>query len=396
MTTPARPFHRRIPYPFDTLLADWPRSAAGWGYLRTLARRIVHLLRTAWAIAFLPARPPLPIRLQVEPTNKCNLSCIMCAREFRDVFSKDFPNDRFATLLAEARPSYLTLNGDGEPLLDRGLADKIKAAKALGCIVVMPSNMTITSEVRGRKLIEAGLDVLSFSLDGATKDSFEAVRKGSRFEKVMGHVRLFRDLCARHAATAPELRVLFVVQKGNLMDFDHALALQRELGLTIQLIPVKYLEQPEVARTCRAEESLLADMEARLDGRARDGTPPDALDFYERWRRAAREACTPPGPSRVCYKPWTTAYVDARGDVYPCCFSVDREGSLKMGNVFDRSFGEIWRGERYADFRRGMLARKSALPVCSTCTVSDDDLHARVRRLLMWLPAPLHWAWKNR
>lgn len=385
----------KIPYPFSALVRDIHRASMGWPYFRVLFKRALSLIKTGWAVLFLPDKPPLPIRLQVENTNKCNLSCIMCGREFREIFSKDMPNGDFERLVREVNPSYLTLNGDGEPLLDRGLFDKIKFAKGLGCLVLMPTNMTITTAPKAEKLFDAGLDTMSFSIDGATKESFEAVRKGSKFEKVMYNVRATRDLCEKHRPRSPELMAVFVVQRNNLRDYQAAYGLQKELGIPLSLVHVKYLDRDEVASRCQSPEEVYRELEREMETVIAGDGSPDTTAFYRRWLREAWLTCQPMEPGKVCYKPWTTAYVDARGDVYPCCFAIDAKKTLRMGNAFGEGFRNVWRGEKYRSLRSRMLSKKRTVPICATCTVADDDLHRRFRKWMAWLPVPMHFKWRN-
>lgn len=60
-------------------------------------------------------------------------------------------------------------------------------------------------------------------------------------------------------------------------------------------------------------------------------------------------------PWRKCYRPSTLMYITANGNVLPCCispFSSADYNSLILGNVFEDSLEEIWRGRGYRDFRK--------------------------------------------
>ena len=358
------------------------------------AARSIHLARAARAVLFLPSRPPLPIRLQVENTNRCNLRCIMCGRQFRKPFNRDMPDELFVKLVSEVRPAYLTINGDGEPLLDPGLENKIRLAKRLGCIVSLPTNMTLMDESRARQLLATGLNLLTVSLDGARRETYEAIRVGAKFSEVIANTRTFMALMQQQRdPPPPELRVLLVLQELNLHDYEAALALQRDLGLKIQLVPVKYLDRKEVAERCAGSAEAFSRLTSDLGRTQKEDTSPDAQELYARWLRVAEKACHPAGPGRACLRPWTTAYVDARGDVYPCCLAVDPQKSLKMGNIQAQSFKSIWHGEAYQRYRTSMLESRHSLPVCAGCPAGDEGQIARFRRWFRWFPASLHHAW---
>ena len=73
---------------------------------------------------------------------------------------------------------------------------------------------------------------------------------------------------------------------------------------------------------------------------------------------------------RKCVWPWTGAYVAANGDVVPCCIIADSD-TAKMGNVFERDFGEIWNSPAYREFRKRI--RNHDLPgYCRNCYLDPD------------------------
>ncbi len=386
----------KIPYPLNRLLLDLGHEKTSVGQAALVSSRLRKLAETAYAVLFLTDRPPLPIRLQVENTNRCNLCCIMCGRQFRSVFNKDMSNDLFEKLITEIRPAYLTINGDGEPMLDPGLVTKIRTAKSLRCIVTMPSNMTLADENKTRSLLESGLDLLTFSLDGATKETYEGIRIGANFEEVVENIlRCIALAKEQRNFPPPELRVLFVLQNQNVHEYEACLTLQRKLGLKIQLVPVKYLDQKEVAASCAASASALVDLEKALQLKLQEDLSPDAQELYKRWLNVARKMCVSTPPGKVCLKPWTTSYIDARGDVYPCCLAVDEKQSLKMGSVLTDSFRSVWHGEKYQAYRKNMLGARGQVPICAGCPAGDEGLHTKFRHWFRWLPAPIHRAWRT-
>ncbi|MGE5420041.1 MAG: SPASM domain-containing protein, partial [Chloroflexota bacterium] len=54
------------------------------------------------------------------------------------------------------------------------------------------------------------------------------------------------------------------------------------------------------------------------------------------------------------------------GRVIPCCF--DKDADHVMGNLADESFREIWRGEKFKDFRKKILTGREKIPICRNCT----------------------------
>jgi radical SAM protein with 4Fe4S-binding SPASM domain len=77
-------------------------------------------------------------------------------------------------------------------------------------------------------------------------------------------------------------------------------------------------------------------------------------------------------PWKACMRPWTTAYITANGNALPCCispFATENYESLKLGNVLEQPFEEIWNDERYQQWRKKLL---SDIPheACAGCGVN--------------------------
>ena len=74
-------------------------------------------------------------------------------------------------------------------------------AHALGARTELITNGMLLNERMGRELIEAGLDLLWVSIDGASPESYADVRLGAELAQVIANVARFSK-CAK-AATTP-------------------------------------------------------------------------------------------------------------------------------------------------------------------------------------------------
>src|SRR5512138_1190406 len=136
--------------------------------------------------------PPLPDALQLEVTSACNLRCAMCLVRYRPPVNKITGAMPVATFraLVDDLPGLrqLTLQGLGEPLLAPDLLPMVRYAKERGVRVGFNSNATLLSRRRAEELVDAGLDWLHVSLDGADAATFEAIRDGASFQTVVGNL----------------------------------------------------------------------------------------------------------------------------------------------------------------------------------------------------------------
>jgi radical SAM protein with 4Fe4S-binding SPASM domain len=67
-----------------------------------------------------------------------------------------------------------------------------------------------------------------------------------------------------------------------------------------------------------------------------------------------------------CGRLWHTAVVTSDGDLVPCCF--DKEATLIMGSLKDRSLREVWREGMFMSFRRKILEKRASVDICRNCT----------------------------
>ena len=80
------------------------------------------------------------------------------------------------------------LHNDGEPLMNAHLADMIKYAKQHNIKTMISTNVTLLNQDLAADLIEAGLDIIIFAIDGSKKETYEKIRKGAQYEKVINNV----------------------------------------------------------------------------------------------------------------------------------------------------------------------------------------------------------------
>lgn len=123
-------------------------------------------------------------KVYIEPTVACNLDCITCFRNGWDqplgrMTEENF--EHFLDGLKELSPiPSVYFGGIGEPLFHQKTVEWIRRVKDLGVKVELITNGTILTEKKSRELIDAGLDILWVSLDGATPESFADVWMGNR------------------------------------------------------------------------------------------------------------------------------------------------------------------------------------------------------------------------
>ncbi len=170
--------------------------------------------------------------LQVESTLACNLRCIMCP--WRKLSQKGLSHGIMSPDTWEAiRPHLpqiesIDFTGGGEPLLQPHLVQWVSQANQAGCETGLLTNgMRLTPET-ALALINAGIDWIGISIDGADAPTYNHIRQGADFTTVCKHVA---HLAALRPAKQPKLMLNFVLMQANVHQLDAIVRLAAELGI---------------------------------------------------------------------------------------------------------------------------------------------------------------------
>ena len=318
---PLKPLLKSI---LATLLGNRVSSAFGFlggGSIFVLLSRLERCWRMGRDLRRQDDAPGLPVRLQIETTDICNLRCKMCAREqLTNMNTGTIGLEKFTEIIDQINPYYVTMNGLGEPLFDRTLFEKLSDLRRRNVYTSMPTNGTFVRGEKRDRLLENLPDLLTLSIDGATRESFEKIRVRARVDRELAN---FKDLARRRAEgqgregtviqgrEGTVIRVLFVVQRASLDDHEALFELMKDLpGVEVQLTPVYDFtgeeDEPDEAVPSAEEVRRMHD---RLDAIVADTTDPRKLAFLEEWRNLSMTWLEPPpvelSPSTgACTVPW--------------------------------------------------------------------------------------------
>jgi heme d1 biosynthesis radical SAM protein NirJ len=170
--------------------------------------------------------PPGPVVIW-NLVRRCNLTCKHCYSISAD---KDFPGELnteqvFKAMddLKAARVPVLILSG-GEPLLRPDIFDIARRAKAMGFYVGLSSNGTLIDQHNLQAIADTGFDYVGISLDGlrVTHDIFR--RKDGAFDAALNGVRLCK-------AAGAKVGIRLTLAQENAHDFPALLDLMETEGI---------------------------------------------------------------------------------------------------------------------------------------------------------------------
>ena len=175
-------------------------------------------------------------KVYIEPTDLCNLDCIMCIRNgWAEALGRMRP-ETFEHILdglskLDQKP-VVFFGGLGEPLFHPRTIDWVQQVKALGCQVELITNGTTLTPKRTHALIDAGLDTLWVSLDGASPQSYADVRLGAELPTVLENLAYFKVARGGGHFLRPELGIAFVAMQRNIGDLPEIIQIGRRYGAT--------------------------------------------------------------------------------------------------------------------------------------------------------------------
>jgi MoaA/NifB/PqqE/SkfB family radical SAM enzyme len=334
----------------------------------------------------------------IEPTNTCNLQCRTCIRNSWHEsmgFMESQVFDRIVNDLKDlSPPPSVFFGGFGEPLSHPRIVEMVAEVKALGCNVELITNGTLLSEKMSRGLIDAGLDGIWISLDGARPESFADVRLGAVLPQILANAAAFRDACTPFGYCYPEhisVGVVFVAMKRNIADLGQVVSLGERFGATRFLVTNVLPYHPDmcddVLYSCSLNETgpLSPLFRVTLPLSDRNETTVEAIrgisSAYEFTWPARNHA------ESGNYCPFVrrgATVINWKGNASPCIpLMYDAKSyvgwrerfsrSYRIGNVSETPLKDIWRDPQYLAFRERV--QMFDFPPCAHCgcQLSEDN-----------------------
>ena len=293
-----------------------------------------------------------PYMLQIEPTNTCNLKCPLCPVGSNELNRKPrhMKLEEFISLIDDMREYllFLILWDWGEPFMNPEFPDMIKYASDMGIKTVTSTNAHfLHNDEYVTKILTSGLSTLIVAIDSLKEDQYVIYRRKGTLNKAISGlknvIRLKREL---KSDTLINLRM--VIMKQN----EHELKDMKRLAknLRVDRFTVKTLN-PSCGLNAMDEE--LAPRNPRYRRyKYKENT-------FERIR------IDPP-----CRRIWFMSNIFSNGAVVPCCYDFDAK--LKIGNILEKPFNEIWNSPAYQELRKRIFYNKDSIPRCRECTINFE------------------------
>ncbi|MCK5608190.1 radical SAM protein [Candidatus Pacearchaeota archaeon] len=284
------------------------------------------------------AKKITPKVLQIETTNGCNAKCLMCPQICMKRKVALMNLEDFKKVLDNVMKNYsidsLTLNGFGEPMIDRGIIDKIEYAnkKYPKLKIDLYTNAGLMDSKRADELLSKDIRRITFSINGF----------GENYEKVM----------KLNYETTKKNVLYFLLQKKK-----------RKSPILTNISMMILKENKNVA------EEFVSFWKKYADS-VRTYHPSD-------WAGELKENL---GEQKIpydrkqwpCSALWTHIVIHSNGEFVVCCR--DYESQVQFGNLIKGDdIKKLRNSKKFLELKKKHLAFDFSSPVCSSCDHSYDS-----------------------
>jgi radical SAM protein with 4Fe4S-binding SPASM domain len=315
-------------------------------------------------------RKKKPTIFNIETTNYCNMTCVMCPRTIFMKRKNVWIEDKiFEKILSSIKPyekkeiedfwswlenstsfnhkeisengfyfsivsRCLILHGYGEPFLDKFLIKRVKLCKEKNIPTYFsctPATMTVD---KATEVMRAGLDVLKFSLDAMDDESIKSIRgKKANYEESIEKILSLIEIKKKN-----NFQTLFVPCMISFKKDKKSIELQEKF--------LEFWKDKEVYAYIKSQDNRwLFEQDKNLKNNS----------HYAK---------------QYCEYPWTSLTVMADGNVVPCTQISNNE--IVLGNINDNSLEDIWNGKNYQELRKMHISGK--FPNDHKCRKSCDQI----------------------
>lgn len=353
------------------------------------------------------------LRVKLDMVSKCQLRCIMCHFAHPEFVESDATMGRelLERVAVQVFPLAhdVVLSSAAEPLLAPQLPRALELCRQYEVpLFHFSTNAMSLNERIMRTIIDVQMPLLTISIDGATKETFERIRPPAKWEAFLAKLDLIRRTKEAAASDFPRLSATAVLMRSNIEEMPQLVRLAHSKGVrSINLVHMAVLggmgvEHESLARypdLCNRVLSECRDVASELGvglmaplpfpvgfsppttqgdvPTAGEGSgdaivaPPghelDIDDFLDHKNREFNLAVPPKrNHTRMCYFPWYYLHVNPDGTVFPCGHWYE---FTTFGDFKSQSFSEIWTGEAFGALRR-QIRSLHLRTVCANCSVS--------------------------
>lgn len=270
----------------------------------------------------------------IETTNICNAKCIMCPHT-KMQRGMSVMNDEVFNLIVEKLkkdqidPLAFILNGFGEPLVDKGLFERIRVLRKEfpRSVLKFYSNLGLANEDIIEGLVNSGLDEVNISFNGYDKKDYENTMKID-YQKTLGNLKSL-ILKRNNSKSRLKIRISMTLVSNN--DGD---------------------ERKFIKKWSSQVDSVSINKIHTYNSSIDDVSGKNKINY--------KKLVYP------CKYLWNTLVFGVSGDMFLCC--LDYEGEYNFGSIKEKNVLEIFYSEAFENIRKKHLNNDiKSMKMCASC-----------------------------
>jgi mycofactocin radical SAM maturase len=279
-----------------------------------------------------------PVNLTWEVSLACNLSCSHCLSASGAPAEDEMTTAEALDLVEQLDTAKVfQINfGGGEPFMRPDFELILDACHARGIMTCISTNGTLLDAARVERLAVSRLVAIQVSMDGATRETCDAIRGAGVYDAAIAAVKLLAE-----SRIPTSINTVLTAQNAAEIPALHQLA--KDLGVSLRVSRFRPSGRgADNWEELRPSPSQLLAFSAWLadSGEVRTGDSFFSLTSQERQGLGLN----------LCGAAKLTCCVGPTGNMYPCAFLQTER--FKAGSLRESTFQEIWDdSEIYASFR---------------------------------------------
>lgn len=322
------------------------------------------------------------MHLELDITTHCNLRCTMCYHSLDEFVGKKplhLAPDDFAAVADRILPHAhsLSLSLGNEPLTSPHFIPILRIAARYGVPHInFFTHGLLLREAIIDAIVECGVAQVVVSVDGATARTYERIRRGGKFDRLVRNVRMLIERRTAAGKTLPRIRFDMVMMRSNVHEMPDLVRLAKQLGVD----EVNFTHMVSYEGLDMQHESLVHDkagsnswLRIALRVAATEGVRiaahPALFNLDEPADAPARAADGPAAAAFAarpyCLYPFFHVSMNAGGHVLACPYS---HGEAPFGRVSPETpIDQIWLGPAFTTLRRRILEHDPP-DMCRRCS----------------------------
>ncbi len=308
-----------------------------------------------------------PLLLVIEPTSRCNFKCVHCSQSRTSRPPADLSLELFQAVVPAVKTALeVYIFGDGEALLDipRHLAmiERIYRENP-ACVLGFSTNGKLLTPAVYSRYSVAGIGYIQLSIDAATKELYEAMRRGGSFDELVANLEGIAALRGEAKARQPRLHLATVISKQNFHQLPSLAEFAKRYKFSFWFINAEYPHNPgrDLLALTQGDLAELERMRAEIIRHygsyyATVFDPSIGLRL-----KPGAEPFESKAPV-FCTVPWQRFELKANGDVKVCPYFHEPIRSMNGDSLM-----EVWNGQEFRRIRRAFASGAGIPSYCIKC-----------------------------